>query len=63
MSEIWTPGGSQPKAPSGGIELPSGFSRRREPKPEAAPEAAPAAPPAPEPVSYTHLTLPTSDLV
>ena len=48
MSEIWTPGGSQPKAPSGGIELPSGFSRRREPKPEAAPEAAPAAPAAPE---------------
>ncbi len=48
MSEIWTPGGSQPKAPSGGIELPSGFSRRRDPKPEPTPEAAPAAAPAPE---------------
>lgn len=44
MSEIWTPGGSKPKAPSGGIELPSGFSRRRDPKPEPTPEAAAPAP-------------------
>jgi len=43
MSEIWTPKGPGPQQPSGGIELPKGFSTRRpreEPKPE--PTAGPA---------------------
>ncbi len=50
MSEIWTPGGSSKPAPSGGIELPTGFSRRRDPEPQAESPAEPtpaqAAPPA-----------------
>lgn len=49
MSQIWTPKGPAPQQPSGGIELPKGFSRRRsgeETKPE--PVAAPA-PEAPTP--------------
>lgn len=62
MSEIWTPKGPAPKQPSGGIELPKGFARKRteeeqkpapveEAAPPAAPEAAPpaGAPPAPQP--------------
>lgn len=60
MSEIWTPKGPAPQQPSGGIELPKGFARRRtdeekkeeakeEPQAEAsgpAPEQTPPAPPA-----------------
>lgn len=52
MSEIWTPKGPAPQQPTGGIELPKGFARKRteeEKKPapveEAVPEAAPAAAP------------------
>ncbi|MFZ1756994.1 MAG: CpXC domain-containing protein [Caldilineaceae bacterium] len=46
MSEIWTPKGPAPQQPSGGIELPKGFARRRteeEKKPEAETPAPPAA--------------------
>lgn len=46
---IWTPGSDTNRPASGGIELPTGFSRRRDPQPEPAPEAAAAAPaPAPD---------------
>jgi hypothetical protein len=47
MSEIWTPGGSSKPAPSGGIELPKGFARRRDPEPTPETPAPPAQPAAP----------------
>ncbi len=54
MSDIWTPGSKPTQQPSGGIELPKGFSRRRseeesEPRAEEAQPAAetPPAPPTP----------------
>jgi hypothetical protein len=46
MSEIWTPKGPAPQQPSGGIELPRGFARKRteeEQKPAPVQEAAPVA--------------------
>jgi hypothetical protein len=55
MSKLWTPGGSNPEQSSGGIELPKGFSRKREsaeqaPASEAStdPTAAPAPAQAPQ---------------
>ncbi|MCB0112957.1 MAG: hypothetical protein KDD84_02650 [Caldilineaceae bacterium] len=54
MSDIWTPGSKPSEQPSGGIELPKGFARRRseeetrQPAEPAAPESpAPEAPAAP----------------
>lgn len=47
MSDIWTPG-STPKQPSGGIELPKGFARRRSDEEKTQQAEQPAAP-APEP--------------
>ena len=46
MSDIWTPG-STPKQPSGGIELPKGFARRRSDEEKTQQAEQPAAP-APE---------------
>ncbi|RLT44113.1 MAG: hypothetical protein DWI57_03610 [Chloroflexi bacterium] len=49
MSDIWTPKGPGPQQPSGGIELPRGFARKRteeERKPEPVAESAPVAAPA-----------------
>lgn len=65
MSEIWTPGGSKPNAPSGGIELPKGFARRRDPQPAPEPtpepEAAPAAQrPAPGQAGQSQFAFPPS---
>ncbi len=59
MSEIWTPKGPAPQQPSGGIELPKGFARKRtEEKKKVEDEAvvettAPAAPVAETPAAQT----------
>jgi hypothetical protein len=58
MSNIWTPGDKPPQQPSGGIELPKGFARRRtdeekqqesEPAPPVESQAPQAEAPAPPP--------------
>lgn len=48
MSDIWTPGSKPTSQPSGGIELPKGFSRRRNEEETAQPAAPETPPPAPQ---------------